>query len=58
MYQHSISRDKMNATIEEDGGVQRRVQQWVPHEDVVVEARAGDVVLLQDVLKPVHTFDA
>lgn len=58
MYQHSISREKMHATIEEDGGVQRRVQQRVPHEDVVVEARAGDVVLLQDVLKPVHTFDA
>jgi hypothetical protein len=46
-----------NAAIE-DRGVQRRVQQRVPHEDVVVKARAGNVVLLQDVLKPIHAFGA
>ncbi len=38
--------------------LQRGIYQRVPHEDVVIEAGACDVVLLQDVLQPIHTLAA
>ena len=35
---------------------QRRLYQRVPHKNLVIKPRAGDVVLLEDILQPVHTF--
>ena len=36
--------------------LQRRAYQGVPHEDIMIKASTGDVVLVEDVLKPVHAF--
>lgn len=42
--------------VEIAGYAQRRLYQRVPHKNFVIEPRAGDVVLLEDILQPVHTL--